>query len=120
MLVKILGWFWIGMGILFLLKPELLRKRLQKKSFKKFKKYLFSFLLVLSGLLIAAAWRAEGLLAKVVMIFGIMGIFKAFFFLKAKGAEKFMEWFADKPLILFRFGATFHIVLGTIILALRK
>lgn len=120
MLVKILGWFWISMGILFLLKPELLRKRLQKKGFKKFKKYLISLILVLSGLLIAAAWKAEGLLAKVVMVFGIMGIFKAFFFLKAKGAEKLVEWFADKPPILFRLGATFHIALGIIILALRK
>jgi len=32
MFIKILGYFWLAAGILFLLKPQMLKNRLQKKG----------------------------------------------------------------------------------------
>jgi hypothetical protein len=116
MLIKLLGWFWIITGILFFLKPEMLRRRLQKKTLKNLKKYLFLIVITLSIFLISAAWRSEGLLSKVVMVLGIIGIFKGFFLLKAKAAEKILGWFIKQPSIFFRFGASLQIIIGIIIL----
>ena len=118
MLIKLLGWFWIITGTLFFLRPEMLRKRLQKKTLNKLKKYLFLIVITLSLFLIGAAWKSEGLLSKIVMVLGIIGILKGFFLLKAKAAEKILEWFIKQPLTFFRFGASLQIIIGIIILRL--
>lgn len=120
MLIRLFGWFWIITGLLFLLKPQMLRSRLQKKSVKKLKKILFLIVLFLSLLLISVAWKSEGLLSKVVMVLGIIGIFKGFFLLKAKAADKILAWYTNQPLIFFRFGACLQIAIGIMILGLHK
>ncbi|RKY30406.1 MAG: hypothetical protein DRP74_07090 [Candidatus Omnitrophota bacterium] len=120
MLLKLLGWFWITSGVIFLIKPEMLRKRLQKKSVKKLKKILFAVVLAFSFLLIAASLRSEGILAKVIMLIGIIGIFKGFFLLKAKSSDKIIEWYANQSLIFFRVSACLQVVIGVLILVLRK
>lgn len=120
MLAKILGWFWLIMGIIFLLKPEFLRKRLQKKSLKKLKKIFFSIALLFGGLILATAFRTHGFLSKFLMVLGILSVFKAFFLLKSKIAEKIIEWLANQPITLFRIGASIHILIAVIILAFSK
>ncbi len=120
MLNIILGWFLIITGVLFLLKPEGLRKKLQKKSIKYLRKILFLIGIALAGFFVAAGWKSEGLFSKILMVIGIIGILKAFFFLKAKAAGKIVEWFLKQPVVFFRVGATLQIILGIIILALRK
>lgn len=119
MLLKIFGWFWIVAGLIFLLKPQILKNRLQKKGLKKLRKYFFALSLVLGGLLISVGLRFHGLLAKIIMIIGIIAIFKALFLLKAKAADRLMDWSASQPLILFRIGACFWILTGVIILMLK-
>lgn len=120
MFIKLLGWFWIIAGVFFLLKPEMLRRKLQKKSGKKLRKILFFITIFLSMLLISAAWKTHGIFSKIVMIMGIIGIFKGFFLLKAKAADKILNWYVKQPLKFFRFGACLQILIGMIILGLRK
>jgi len=118
MFIKLLGWIWVITGIIFLIFPGMLRKRLQKKSIKRIRKFLFLIVISLSLLLISAAWKSQGALAKLVMILGIVGLFKGFFLLKAKAAEKIIEWFIKKPLIFFRIWAAAQVLIGAIILKL--
>jgi len=120
MLIKIFAWIWIVLGILFVIKPELLKKRLEKKGVKKIKKCLFAMTLALSVGLIVAAVYYQGVLAKILIVLGIIGIIKAFFFLKAKSAEKIIEWSAKQPLVLFRAGGCLYIIIGIIFLLLAK
>ncbi len=119
MIATILGWILIIMGVLFLLKPQLLKNRLQKKGLKKLKRYMFFVLVSLGGLFIGVAWGIPGIFGKILMVLGIIGILKGFFILKAKAAEKTIEWLRAQPLILFRIGACFYITLGIIILLRR-
>ena len=116
MLAKIFGWFWIIMGVLFLIKPQLLRRRLQVKSTKKLRKALFLITLFLAVSLILASFKAAGILPKIITLVGIIGIFKAFFFLKSKAAESLIAWISRQPLKIFRFGAVGYIIMGLIIL----
>ena len=120
MLKVLLGWFFIIIGVVFLLWPGLLRRRLQKKSMKYVRRALFLVTVPLAWFLIVTGLKYEGLLSKVLMVAGIIGIFKAFFLLKAKAAEKIIDWFLKRPAIFFRAAATFQIVLGIIILSLNK
>jgi len=108
------------MGVLFLLRPQMLRKSLQKKSVKKLKKALFLITIVLSILLIITTWKMQGILSKIVMVLGIIGIFKAFFLLKAKAADKILDWYIKKPIGFFRIAACFYILMGIAILTLGK
>lgn len=112
MLVKILGWLLILWGIFFFIKPEILRRKLQRKITKKLKKYLFLIAMFLGFLFINAAWKSEGLPARLFMVLGVIAIFKGFFFLKAKAAQKLMEWFCRQPPIFFRWAAACHIAIG--------
>lgn len=116
MIAVILGWILIIIGVLFLLKPQLLKNRLQKKGLKKLKRYMFFMLVSLGGLFIGVAWGIPGIFGKILMVLGITGILKGFFILKAKAAEKIIEWLSAQPLIFFRISACFHIVIGIRIL----
>ena len=118
MLVKIFGWMWVVAGILFLWKPQLLKNRLQKKSLKRLRKYTFLLAIFLGLLLIGVARNFHSLLAKIIMVLGIIGVFKGIFLLKAKTADKLIQWSAARPLIFFRMGACLYILIGVIILAL--
>ncbi len=122
MLTKVLGWFWITIGIIFLLKPEILKRRMQRKSAKKLKKFMFMIAVTLGTLLIVSGWKfpGGGVLSKIIIIFGIIGIIKGFFFLKTKAIEKIVEWYSQKPLIFYRISASVHVLIGVVILLSRR
>lgn len=119
MITKILGYLWIIAGVFFVLKPQILKNSIQRKSLKKLRKYFIFIAVLLGALLISVGWKLQGFLAKMIIVLGIISIFKGVFLLKAKVADKMIEWFAAKPLIFFRTGACFYILIGVIILLLR-
>lgn len=119
MFVKIFGYIWLAFGILFLLRPQILKNRLQKKGLKRVRKYFVLLALALGGLLISVGFKFQGTLAKILMIFGILSAFKGLFFLNAKTSDKIVEWSAALPIIYFRIGACVYIAIGVILLTLR-
>lgn len=88
MLISIFGWLWIIAGTIFMLKPQMMRNRLQKKGMKKLRKYFFLLSIILGGLLISAGWHYEGILAKLIVVVGIIAIIKGLILIKAKAADK--------------------------------
>ena len=119
MLVTILGWVLVVMGTLYLLKPEALRKRMQKQGLKKIRHYLFLLTALVSMLFIGAAVNLPGIWGAILLILGIIGVIKAFFFLKAKAAEKLLNWFFTMPLSILRAGGCLYILLGLSLLLRR-
>lgn len=111
MIAKIIGLIWVVWGILILIKPEILRKKLQTKGIKKLKKNLFLLTLFLSITLIVASFKASGL-SKILLVLGIVGIFKAFIFLKSKASDKLIAFSANLSLSVYRAGGAFYIILG--------
>lgn len=116
MIARALGWLWIAMGVLFLIKPQILRNRLQRKTIRRFRKVLFLIAIALGVYLIGAAWKLEGIVAKIIVLLGIIAIFKGFLLLKAKAMDKIMDWLAQQPLIFFRVSALIYIGIGIIVL----
>lgn len=117
MLAKIIGWLWIGSGALFLLKPNILKNKLQKKGLKKVKKILFSLAVTAGIFLIIASGKMDGILSKVMAILGIVAILKGIFLLKSKLSEKLLNWAGSQPLLYFRILACLYILIGIVILS---
>ena len=112
----IIGSLFIMLGILFLLYPESLRKRLRKKALRKIRKYLFAGAITLGILLISTGWKYEGLLPKILVLVGIVAIFKGVFFLKSRAADKVTEWILKQPVIVLKIFAICQIILGLLII----
>jgi len=116
MLKAILGWFFLLSGIIFFLRPMILKKSLEKKIFKKIKKYLIIVLFLLGAMIIKISWGIKGAGPKVLLIIGVVSIIKGFFFLKSKGKLKTVEWLSTKPIKFFRLISLLYIGLGLFIL----
>ena len=65
---------------------------------------------------IGAAWDLGGVLSTVILVLGIVGVIKTFLFLRSSFTGWVIEFIESKPLIRFRLGAVFYIVLGIILI----
>ena len=106
------------LGILWFVRPESLRKWLPRKARRK-KFFLLCALSISMGfLLIKAAWNIEGVLAKVVVVFGFFAIFKGAAFLFSKASDKLIGWWAGRSALQLRLWAIGVVIFGIILLKL--
>ena len=115
-MAKILGMIWIALGILWALKPAILRDRLKKKMTRKIKLTLYVFFLVFGLLMVGSVIKLPGLLPKVVGIMGIILVIKTLVLILSKTSEKLCEWWLKQPLVIFRLQAVWFIIIGIILL----
>ena len=120
MFTKILGWFWLIMGVLYLIKPQLLQWRLSKKTSRKVRRFLLllTFFLVFS--LGGVFLKLNGFWPKAILFLGILGVFRIIFALRAKTSKKLIEWLAKQSLVFFRIFALIYIGIGLVMLNLFK
>jgi uncharacterized protein YjeT (DUF2065 family) len=104
------------LGLVFLLYPEGLRRRLRKKALRRIRRYFFAAAVFLGILLISAGWKYEGILPKILVLIGIIAILKGLFFLKSKAADKITEWILEQPVLFLKIFAACQIVLGLLII----
>jgi len=116
MFSNIVGGVFILLGVFFLLYPESLRRRLRRKATSKLRRYFFAAALSLGILLISACWRHEGLLPKILMLVGIVALFKGLLFLNSKASEKITAWILERPILHLKVFAVGQIALGLLIL----
>ncbi len=84
------------------------------------KRWFFAVTLILSILFIKAGWGIDGIFAKIIVIMGVIGIFKAIFFLKGKASDKMLEWFLAWPSKYLRMWAGAQIIFGVVILLVNR
>jgi multisubunit Na+/H+ antiporter MnhB subunit len=102
MFAKVLGIIWILLGILWALKPDMLKRRLQKKMNRKMRRVVFGFILVFGFLLIGSVLKTPGILAKIVGVIGMVIAIRGIMLLTSKTSEKVFEWWGERPLVFFR------------------
>ena len=120
MLIRLLGWFWVLTGLIFLIRPGFFRRRLIKKSYKTIRRYLIAITLPLAALFIVASTKVKGALSIILLVMGVIGMIKVFFFAKSKAAERIIAWYIKQPLHFYRIGALAQLVIGTSILLLTR
>ena len=72
MIYNIVGVIWVILGLLWLIKPEVLKNRLKRKMNRRMKWIVYGFVLVFSFILIGSVIRAQGLFLKIIGIIGIV------------------------------------------------
>lgn len=117
-LSKIIGIIWILLGILWLLKPEMLKNRLRKKMNRSIKWAVFGFVIVFGFMLMGSVFKASGLTAKIVGIIGLVITVKGILLITSKTSEKIINWWAARPVIVFRLWAAFVLASGIALLTL--
>ena len=115
MLTTIVGWLWIASGVFFLLKPDWLKSSLTKKGVKHVRTLLFAAAFFVGILLIGTAWDAGGILGTVLLVVGVIAIFKAFFFLRSTVTARIIEWIEPWPVLVFRVIAVLYIAFGVVL-----
>ena len=66
--------------------------------------------------LIVVAWPLTGWLAKVVIVAGIFGIIKAYYFLKCQSSEWLIERLTELPDEIYRWFALGYIAIGLLLI----
>ena len=112
MIAKIVGTFWIIFGALWIAKPQILQNRLKRKMTRRMRRIVFGFVIVFGFMLAGSVLKAPGNLHKIVGIIGLIITIRAIMLFTSKTSEKVLEWWADKPLMVFRIWGAVVLLLG--------
>jgi len=115
MLSRILGIITIFTGLLWLVKPEILKNRLKKKMNRKLRLAIFGFVVAFGFLIIGAVFKIPGVLPKIAGIIGLIIAIKGILVITSKASERMLEWLGGKPIIFFRVWAAFILATGLIL-----
>lgn len=115
MFFKLTGILWIVLGIWWIMRPQVIRRRFSKKVRKTRRKIIFLMAILVATLFFSAAKYTHGALANVFLILAFLGIVKTTFFLTSKGAEKILDWWAEKPLWMWRVWAGCFVLIGILL-----
>ncbi|MDD4294803.1 MAG: hypothetical protein PHP69_04760 [Candidatus Omnitrophica bacterium] len=113
MLAKVLGLFFIFVGIIWLLKPQACLDFIKKKMTKKIKFVLMALTFFVGAALIKIAFSMSGFLIKtIILVLGVLALIKGFLFLKKQAVEKMIEFASKLPLPALRVMAATNIIIG--------
>jgi len=115
MLAKIIGTLWIILGLLWSIKPHILKNRLKRKMARKIKWIILAFVLVFGFTLLGSIITAQEIFLKVIGLIGLIIVIKGIFLLSTKTSDKIIEWMEGKPLIAFRIWGLFILGMGVML-----
>lgn len=119
MWTNIIGGLFIVSGAAFLVNPDRLRKKLQRKGVRTLRRYLVAAAFAAGILLISAAWKQEGMLPKIMIAAGIVFLLKGLYFVKAKSADVIAGRVMKLPALWLRLFALGQVALGVLIIVMR-
>lgn len=116
MLARILGIIWILLGLWWLIKPDALKRRLQRKMSRKVRWTVFGFLFIFGIMMTGSVFKAPGILPKVIGIIGLIIAIRAVMFITSKASERILSWWAERPVIVFRLWGLAVLGMGVLLL----
>jgi len=119
MFFRAIGILWIGLGIWWIMRPQGLKRRFAKKLKRTRRRLLFFIIIAIAGLFLSAARYAHGVIANVFLIMGVLGIIKALFFFSSKAIDKAIDWWAERPLWVWRVWAGSFVLIGLLFQKIR-
>ena len=112
MFAKIFGTIWLILGLLWIIKPQMLRNRLKKKMTRKIRWTVFGFILIFGLSLLGGLIRTEGIFLKIVGLIGLVIVIKGLLLITSKTSEKLIGWWQGRPLVAFRILGLFIFIMG--------
>ena len=115
MFAKLFGVFWIVLGLLWLIKPELLRKRLARKMTRKLKWIIFGLMFLLAVQLLGWVFQNPGIFSWIALILGWVVLVRTALSLSAKSSETLVTWAAQVPVQGLRIWASVVLATGLVL-----
>lgn len=116
MLANILGVIWILLGILWVIKPEMLKNRLGRKMDRKLRRMTFIFVVFFGLMILGSVIKAEGLVPKIIGLIGIIITIKGILLVTSKTSEKLISWWAERSLVFFRIWGIIILTTGVMLI----
>jgi hypothetical protein len=98
--------------------PGILRWRVQRKSKKIIKRYLFALLFFPAAFIVWLGIRISGIFPKAIMLLGLIVIVKLFFYLRSKASDNIIGFLKKQPIMFFRLWALLQTATGFVIVYL--
>ncbi len=102
MISNIVGGFWIILGLIWVMKPQILKDRLARKMTRTMKRMIFGFIIMLGFSLMVAVFKIPGILAKTIGVFGMIVAIRGIMLVTSKASDKMITWWSDRSLLFFR------------------
>jgi hypothetical protein len=93
-------------------KPEGAAKSLAGKGFFIIKGYILALFLFIGALLVSFTSKMNGILALIILIAGIVFLFKGFFYFQKTVADKLNDWMAKIPPKYLKIFAAIQVITG--------
>jgi hypothetical protein len=116
MLSKIIGSIWVVLGILWLIRPQMLQNRLKRKLNRKLRWIVYGFIIVFGFMMAGSMLKTPGILPKLIAVVGLVIAIKAMMMITSKTSEKILEWLGSRSLLFFRITAFAFLALGILML----
>ena len=99
-------------GLLWFIKPEMLKNRIKRKMTHNLKRVVFGFVIVFGLLLVGSVMKASGIIPKIIGVIGIIIVVKGSLLITGKASDKLLDWWGAKPIIFFRIWAACVLAIG--------
>jgi len=116
MFTRILGIIWLLPGIWWLIRPERLKVRMQKKMTRRMRRVVFGAVITVGLLMSGSAFRVPGILPKIISLLGMVIAIKAIMLVTSKTSERVFEWWGERPIVFFRIWALFLVLTGVVLI----
>lgn len=113
MITNVFGALWTVAGLYVLLCPKVLLKRLRRRGTRQLRGILVMIGLFLSGTLISFGAHYQGVVPKLLMAVGIVGLVKSLLFVRRRSMEALVNFAGNMPLSVFRLGGLAYIAIGS-------
>lgn len=111
-MAKIVGLIWIILGLIGLVKPEMLKNRLKKKMGRTLRRTMYGAVLILGLSLIGSVIKIPGILSKVIGLIGLIIAIRAVILFTSKTSGQLIDKLVNRPLQFFRIWALFILITG--------
>ncbi len=99
-------------GLLGIINPQRVKKRIIRKMGFRLKLIVYGFILVFAVIILVSTIKAQGFLARIGGIIGLIVTIKVIMLVTSKSSEKLSAFLDAKPLIFFRSWAAIVFVMG--------
>lgn len=120
MFFKIIGIFWIIVGLYFVFRPGAFVNRLKRKGVRTVRRTLFPLALFLGITFVSFGLKQPGALPKIILFLGIAGMIKAIVLFNSKLTVKTAEVIAKAPPSFYRAGGLMYILMGMFLFLLKS
>ncbi|MEM7232211.1 MAG: hypothetical protein AAF517_08560 [Planctomycetota bacterium] len=115
LLLQLMGWAWVVLGAWWFLRPQGIRRRLERGLRGQLRTILLLALWTIGGLLFVAGRELGGIAGYALPVVGCIAALKGLLLLRSRISEPVFAWWADQSDTVYRIAAVSLLCAGLLI-----